>query len=103
MVKNLSVNTGDARDAGSIPGLGRFPWRRKCQLAPVFWPGKFNGKRSLVGYSLWGCKESDKTEHTQYTFLSTLIYYDILIQPLHSSTFFMLATECSFLKLNLVI
>ena len=23
MVKNLLANTGDARDAGSIPGLGR--------------------------------------------------------------------------------
>ena len=25
MVKNPSANAGDARDAGSIPGLGRFP------------------------------------------------------------------------------
>ena len=25
MVKNLPVNTGDPRDAGLIPGLGRFP------------------------------------------------------------------------------
>ena len=25
MVKNLPANTGDARDAGSIPRLGRFP------------------------------------------------------------------------------
>ena len=25
MVKNLSVNVGDIRDAGSIPGLGRSP------------------------------------------------------------------------------
>ena len=102
VVKNLSVNAGDARDAGSIPGLGRFPRSRKCQPAPVFWPGKFHGKRSPVGYSIWGCKESDKTEHTWHTFLSTLIYYDSLIQPLHSSIFFMLATKCSFLKLNLV-
>ena len=27
-------------------------------------PGKFNGQRSLVGYSSWGCKESDMTKHT---------------------------------------
>ena len=26
------------------------------QLTPVFFPGKFHGQRSLVGYSLWGHK-----------------------------------------------
>ena len=30
--------------------------------APVFLPGEFHGQRSLVGYSPWGCKESDMTE-----------------------------------------
>jgi len=25
-------------------------------------PGEFRAQRSLVGYSLWGCKESDRTE-----------------------------------------
>ena len=25
-------------------------------------PGKFHGQRSLGGYSLWGCKESDMIE-----------------------------------------
>ena len=34
-------------------------WRRKWQHTPVFLPGKFHGQRSLVGYSLWGCKELD--------------------------------------------
>ena len=52
----------NARDTGSVPGLGRFPWRRKWQPAPVFLPGKFHGHRSLVGYSPWGCKELDTTE-----------------------------------------
>ena len=28
---------------------------------PVFLPGKFHGQ-SLVGYSPWDCKESDKTK-----------------------------------------
>ena len=31
---------------------------------PVFLPGEFRGQRSLVGYSLWGCKELDMTEET---------------------------------------
>ena len=29
---------------------------------PVFLPGESYGQRSLVGYSPWGCKESDTTE-----------------------------------------
>ena len=33
VVKNLPVNAGDS---GSIPGSGRFPWRRKWQPTPVF-------------------------------------------------------------------
>ena len=37
-------------DAGLIPGLGRFPWRKAWQSTPVFLPGEFHGKRSLVSY-----------------------------------------------------
>jgi len=33
-------------------------------------PGKFCGQRSLVGYSPWGRKESDKTEHARKPTLS---------------------------------
>ena len=33
------------------------------ETAPVFLPGKFHRQRSLVGYSPWGCKESDAIEH----------------------------------------
>ena len=40
----------NAGDTGSIPGLGRFPWRRKWQPIPVFLPGEFHGQRSLAGY-----------------------------------------------------
>ena len=36
--------------------------KRKWQSTPVFLPGKSHGWRSLVGYSLRGCKESDMTE-----------------------------------------
>jgi len=49
VVKNLPANSGDIRDVGAIPGLGRFPWRRKQQLTPLFLPGKFHGQRSLAG------------------------------------------------------
>ena len=36
--------------------------RRKWQPTPVFLPGKSLGWRILVGYSPWGCKESDMTD-----------------------------------------
>ena len=32
------------------------------QPTPVLLPGKSHGQRSLVGYSPWGCKESDTIE-----------------------------------------
>ena len=52
--KESACNAGDL---GSIPGLGRFPWRREQLLTPVFWPGEFHGL-----YSPWGRKELDTTE-----------------------------------------
>ena len=48
VVKNLLVNAGDTRDA-SDPWVGKVSWRRKCQLTPVFVPGKFHRLRSLMG------------------------------------------------------
>ena len=50
------------RRRGFNPWIRKIPWSKKWQPAPVFLPGKFHGQRSLVGYSLWGCKESDMTE-----------------------------------------
>ena len=41
----------------------KIPQKRKWQPTPVFLPRKFHEQRSLVGYSPWGCKELDKTEH----------------------------------------
>ena len=43
------------------PWVGKIPWRRKWHPTQVFSPGKPHGQRSLEGYSLWGCKESDTT------------------------------------------
>ena len=49
------------------------PWlrkirRRKWQPTPVFLPEKFHGRRSLVDYSPWGCKEADMTKHSTAMF-----------------------------------
>ena len=44
------------------PWVGKIPWRRKWQPTPVYVLGESHGQRSLMGYSPWGCKESNMTE-----------------------------------------
>ena len=56
------VSACNAQGPGSIPGLERFPWRRKWQPTPIFLPGESHGQRSLAGYSPQGCKKSDTTK-----------------------------------------
>ena len=51
---------------GFSPWVGKIPWRRKWQPTPVLLPGKFRGWRSLLGFSPWGCKESDTTERLHF-------------------------------------
>ena len=53
---------------GFEPWFGKIPWRKKWQSTPVLLPGKSHGQRSLVGYSLWGLKESDTTERLHFHF-----------------------------------
>ena len=43
------------------------------QPTPVFLPEKSHGQRSLVGYSPWGHKDSDMTEHTHTHAAQSLI------------------------------
>ena len=50
--KESTYNVGDP---GSIPGLGRLPWRRERLPTPVFWPGEFHGQSmglQKVGHDL---------------------------------------------------
>ena len=61
MVKNPLANAGNARDSGSIPGMGSFP--RVGNGNPLQDSCLENFKRSLEGYSPWGCNESGTTEH----------------------------------------
>ena len=42
--------------------------RRHWHPTPVLLPGKSHGWRSLVGYSPWGCQESDTTEQLHFHF-----------------------------------
>ena len=63
VIKNPPANVGDVRDTDSIPGSGRSPgdgdgnpFQYSCLENPM-------DKRSLLGYSPWGGKELDTTEH----------------------------------------
>ena len=55
VAKNLPAIAGD-------PRVSKTPWRKEWQPAPVFLPGESRGQRSLVGRSLWGHKESGRTQ-----------------------------------------
>ena len=71
--KESACNVGDR---GSIPKSGRSPSEgMKWKPTPVFLPGKSHGWRSLVGYSPWGGKESDRSE---WLTLSTLHYIHMI-------------------------
>ena len=63
VVKNLPANAGDMRCRFDL-WVGKIPWRKEWQPTLEFLPGESHGQRSLVGYSLWGHKESDMTEVT---------------------------------------
>ena len=62
VVKNPPANAGVIGVTGSIPKVGKIPWRRKWQPTPVFLTGKSYGQRSLAGDCPWGHKKSDMTE-----------------------------------------
>ena len=47
---------------GFHPWVRKLPCRREWQPTPGFLTGESHGQRSLVGYSLWGHKESDTIE-----------------------------------------
>ena len=52
-----------------VMGLYRlYMWRRQWYPTLVLLPGKAHGRRSLVGCSPWGHKESDTTERLPFHF-----------------------------------
>ena len=64
MVKNPPANARDTRH-GFDPWVGKIPLKKRMatRSLPVFLLGKSHRQRSLVGYSPWGHKGSDTTEH----------------------------------------
>ena len=59
-VKNSPTNAKDMRSTCLIPGSGRSPGGQHGEHS---W--KSHGQRSLAGYSLWACKESNIADHTE--------------------------------------
>ena len=57
---------GSDGKASADSWVWKIPWRRKWQSTPALLPGKSHGRRSLIGYSPWGCKESDTTERLHF-------------------------------------
>ena len=77
------VSNGTGKHSYRIPEVGCFQdhslihslikcflapskWRRQWHPTPVLLPGKSHGRRSLVGCSPWGRKESDMTERLHF-------------------------------------
>ena len=75
VVKNPSANAGDVRDVGSVPGLGKIPWRKPWQPTPAFLPEESHGQRSLGDYDPWSCKELDTTEVTSHACVQSMKMY----------------------------
>ena len=51
------------------PWVEKIPFRRKWQPTAIFLPGESHGQRSLVGYSLQGCKVRHNSATNTFTFL----------------------------------
>ena len=49
------------------------PLEKEMAIHSSTLPGKSHGWRSLIGYSPWGCKESDATEHIETEMLNNVI------------------------------
>ena len=66
---------------GFNPCVGKIPWRRAWQPAPVFLPGEPHGEKSLAGYSPCGRKELDTLK--QFSMHACSLIHNSLNQTLH--------------------
>ena len=65
VVKNLPAMQ-EMQETSVQSWAGKIPWRRAWQHNPVSSPGESRGQRSLVGYTLVGCQESDMMKVTEH-------------------------------------
>ena len=62
LVKNLPAHAGETRDLSSVPGSGRSSEVGNGNSLQYSCLEKLLGQQSLAGYSLWSCREQDRTE-----------------------------------------
>ena len=55
--------------------LGQEDPLEKRMTTPVFLPGEFHEKKSMAGYSSWGCKETNITEQ-----LTLSVYSEVIVK-----------------------
>ena len=73
MVKNLPANVGEP---GLIPGTERSPGEGNDNPLGIL-AHRISWTEKMVGYSSWGCKESDMTEQLAHTHTHTQITIQI--------------------------
>ena len=79
MVKNLPANAEDARDSGFSPWVVKIPLEKGMATCSSILAGKSHGQRSLVGYSPWGHKESDRSMQAHMMLLSIVSIFSLLM------------------------
>ena len=83
VVKECSCQGRGCRRDQFHPQVGKVPWRRKWQPTPVFFPGEVHGQRSLAGYSLWGCRESEGLSTPECHSMTKLaVGWTVALEPL---------------------
>ena len=90
--KESACNVGDL---GSIPGLGRSPGRGHGNSLQCSCLDNLHGQRSRAGYSLWGHKESDRTEwpSTQHIWIRKWLFIYYFLCKLLSNSSWQLMTD----------
>ena len=89
-----SVKSVPATQDSRVQSLSREdPLRRDWHPTPVFSPGESHGQRSLVGYSPWGHRQSDRTE--RLTLSSHLPLYQNHIHTVPSPCIFETVSQSS--------
>ena len=75
VVKNPPANTGRPRRPRFHPWVGKISWRRAWQPTPVFLLENPHRQTSLVGYSPWGPKESDRADATEHACVNMITVF----------------------------
>ena len=74
MIKNPPLNTGDIRDIGSVPALGRSPGRGHGNPLQYSYLENPTDRRAWRYIVHWVTKKSDTTEVTYHPYIHIFVY-----------------------------